>query len=170
MKNFIKTLLVGIAFITISCQGDPGPPGQDGVNILGSVFERTVDFTLSNDYSNLITFPSNIEVFESDVLLVYLLEDVIPDGQGGSIDVWSQLPQTFFPTQGTLVYNYDHTFLDVRLFLGADFDLNTLGSDFTNDQTFRIAIVPADFADTKMDMDSLLQTINISEENIINLN
>ena len=100
------------------------------------------------------------------MILVYLLEDVVPDGQGGSLDVWSQLPQTFFTEQGTLVYNFDHTFIDVRLFLAADFNLDLLGSSFTNDQTFRIAILPAEFADTTIDMNDLLETINISEDNL----
>ena len=170
MKKIFSTFIITVTLVLSACQGDQGPPGQDGVNILGSIFETTVDFTGNNNYSNLITIPADIEVFESDVILVYLLEDVVPDGQGGTLDVWSQLPQTFFPGQGTLVYNFDHTFIDVRLFLGADFDLNTLGSDFTNDQTFRIAILPAEFGDSNIDMNLLLETINVSPSNILNLN
>ena len=169
MKKIIKTFAIVATLVLTACQGDQGPPGEDGVNILGSVFETTIDFTSNNGYSNLITIPGAIEVFESDVILVYLLEDVVPDGQGGTLDVWSQLPQIFFPGQGTLVYNFDHTFIDVRLFLGADFDLNTLGSDFTNDQTFRIAILPAEFADANIDMNQLLETMNVSTDNIVNL-
>jgi hypothetical protein len=168
MKKIITAFAITAALIFTACEGDQGPPGEDGINILGNVFETTVNFTVNNDYSNLITIPNNIEVFESDVILVYLLEDVVPDGQGGSLDVWSQLPQTFFPGQGTLVYNFDHTFIDVRLFLGADFDLNTLGSQFTNDQTFRIAILPADFANAELEMSDLLETINVSENTILN--
>lgn len=156
------TLLLAIVSITLfsSCEGDRGPEGEPGINILGQVFETTVDFTPGNDYSQLIDIPSNIEVFESDAILVYLLEDVVSDGNGGSLDVWSQLPQTFFVSQGTLVYNFDHTFVDVRLFLDGNFDLNTLGSDFTNDQTFRIAVVPSEYGDARIPMDELLERIN----------
>ncbi|EDM43058.1 hypothetical protein SCB49_12574 [unidentified eubacterium SCB49] len=166
MKKIITLLSIFTILLLTSCQGDQGiqgDPGQDGVNILGNVFETTVNFTANNNYSNLITIPGNIEVFESDVVLVYLLEDVVPDGQGGSLDVWSQLPQTFFPSQGTLVYNFDHTFVDVRLFLGANFNLNTLGNEFTNDQIFRIAILPADFANADLDMSDLLEIATITE-------
>ena len=160
MKKFFLFFAVVSLVSFSSCEGDRGPQGDPGTNILGQVFEVTVDFTPGNDYSQLITVPSNIEVFESDAILVYLLEDVVSDGNGGTLDVWSQLPQTFFVSQGTLVYNFDHTFLDVRLFLDGNFDLNTLGSEFTNDQTFRIAVVPSEYGDARIPMDELLESIN----------
>jgi hypothetical protein len=146
-----KLLLLSILFIAFnSCEGDPGPPGfdgLDGVNILGKVFDVTVDFTPNNGYSNLIAFPNNIEVFESDVVLVFLLEEQISD-PSGPIDVWTPLPQTFFLDNGLqVVYNFNHTFLDVNLFLDGNVNLDTLGLGFTNNQTFRIAVLPADFAE-----------------------
>jgi hypothetical protein len=165
MKHLFLFLALSSSIFFLSCEGDPGPPGEPGVNILGQVFEVTVDFTPGNNFSTLVNFPSNVEVFESDVVLVYLLEDVIP-GNNGSIDVWSQLPQTFFVDQGTLVYNFDHTFLDVQLFLDGNFDLSTLGSAFTNDQTFRIAVVPAEFANSELSMQELLETIQIENTEI----
>lgn len=168
MKNLILFLALSSGLIFTSCTGDPGPPGpqgEPGVNILGQVFEVTVDFTPGNDFSRLIQFPSNVEVYESDVVMVYLLEDVV-QGNGGSIDVWSQLPQTFFVNQGTLVYNFDHTFLDVRLFLDGNFDLSTLGSAFTDDQTFRIAVVPSEFASDHMSMNELMRILNVDASQI----
>lgn len=169
MKKIITACTIIATLVLTSCEGDKG---EDGVNILGSIFETTVDFTPNNEYSNFVTIPSEIEVFESDIVLVYLLEDVFADDQGNPVDVWSQLPQTFFPfsqNQGTLVYNFDHTFIDVRLFLGADFPLDLLDNGFTNDQTFRIAVLPAEFADTTIDMDDLLETIDVSSINIVKL-
>jgi hypothetical protein len=163
MKNLALFLAFTTTVILTSCTGDQGPPGpqgEPGINILGQVFEVTVDFTPGNGYSRLIQFPSNVEVFESDAVLVYLLEDVVP-GNGGGIDVWSQLPQTFFVDQGTLIYNFDYTFLDVRLFLDANFNLDTLGSAFTNDQTFRIAVVPSEFATQDLSMVDLMRILEI---------
>jgi hypothetical protein len=165
MKNLLLFLALSATVFLTSCEGDPGPPGEPGINILGQVFEVTVNFTPGNDFSQVVDFPSNVEVFESDAVLVYLLEDVIPGG-GGTIDVWSQLPQTFFIGNNTLVYNFDHTFLDVRLFLDGNFDLTTLGSAFTDNQTFRIAIVPSEFADANMSMAELLETINLEGTDI----
>lgn len=156
MKRILLFVTFTSAILFSSCIGPEGLPGDPGVNILGQVFEVTMDFNPSNNFGQLVTFPSNIEVYESDVVLVYILSDVIPDGSGGSIDVWSQLPQTFFPAQGTLLYTFDHTFIDAQIFLDANFDLTLLGSEFTNDKIFRIAIVPAEYGTANLTMQDLL--------------
>ncbi len=148
MKKFI-VLIISLALI--SCegpQGPPGPPGFDGINILGNVFEANVTFSPGNGYSSLIPFPNNYEVFESDVVMVYLLEEQVSD-PSGPIDVWTPLPQSFFLNDGSqVVYNFNHTFLDVNLFLDGNVNLNSLGPGFTNNQIFRIAVLPAEFADS----------------------
>lgn len=152
---------VSTVFIT-SCEGPEGPPGEPGINILGQVFEVNVNFTQSNDFQQLITFPNNIEVFESDVVLVYWLEDVISDGNGGTLDVWSQLPQTvYLNTGGSFQYTFNHTFIDALLFLQGDVDLTTLGNGFTNDQVFRIAVVPSEFGSADLTMDQLLHNLDL---------
>jgi len=168
MKNLFLLIAISTTLLFSSCEGPVGPPGANGINILGQVFEVTIDFTPNNDYSRLITFPSNIEVYESDVVLVYLLEETIP-GNGGPIDVWSQLPQTYFLNQGTLLYTFDHTFLDVNIFLDGNFDLGTLGSAYTDDQVFRIAVVPSEFGTTDISMDDLMDLLEIETIDIINL-
>lgn len=145
-----KLFVLLISLTLLSCegpQGPPGPPGFNGINILGSVFDVSVDFTPGNGYSNLIAFPNTIEVFESDVVMVYLLEEQVSD-PSGPIDVWTPLPATFFLNDGSqVVYNFNHTFLDVNLFLDGNANLDTLGPGFTNNQIFRIAVLPAEFAE-----------------------
>lgn len=165
MKNILLFLALSSTVLFTSCEGDPGPPGEPGINILGQVFETTVSFNSANNFENLITYPSGVVVYESDAVLVYHLVESI-NGNGGPIDVWEQLPQTYFVNQGTLVYNFDHTFLDVHLFLDANFDLTTLGSDFTDNQTFRIAIVPAEFAATRPSMEQLLAKMQVDASEI----
>lgn len=147
----MKKLIVLLISVTLlSCegpQGPPGPPGFDGVNILGSVFEANVTFSPGNGYSALVPFPNNIEVFESDVVMVYLLEEQLSDPTG-PIDVWTPLPAIFFVDGGSqVVYNFNHTFLDVNLFLDGNVNLDSLGPGFTDNQIFRIAILPADFVE-----------------------
>jgi len=143
-----KLIVLVFSLALMSCegpQGPPGPPGFDG--LIGNVFDVEVNFTPGNDYSNLIAFPNNIEVFESDIVMVYLLEEQVSD-PSGPIDVWTPLPQSFFLDNGSqVVYNFNHTFLDVFLFLDGNVNLNTLGPAFTDNQIFRIAILPADFAE-----------------------
>ncbi len=160
MRHIILFLAVTSTFLFSSCTGPEGPPGDSGLNILGQVFETTINFNNGNNFSQIVTFPSNIEVFESDVVLVYLLTE------SGNIDVWSQLPQTFFPPQGTLLYTFDHTFLDVKILLAANFNLQLLGPAYTNDQVFRIAIVPSEFGTADLSMRDLLVGLETNTENI----
>ncbi len=152
MKKIILFLAITVSLVLTSCQGDPGPPGQDGGVFFSQVFETTLNFNASNSYAQLVSF-NGIEVFESDVVLVYLLNGQTDDG----LDIWTPLPQTFFPPQGTLLYSFDHTYIDANIFLDANFDLNTLGTTFTNNKTFRIAIVPAEFANANLTMDQVLE-------------
>lgn len=167
MRHILLLLAFSSTILFTACEGDPGPPGPPGVNILGQVFEANIDFTESNDFRQLITFPGNIEVFESDVVLVYWLEDVVSDGQGGTIDVWSQLPQTIYLNGGgSFQYTFNHTFIDALIFLQGDVDLTTLGNGFTNDQIFRIAIVPAEFGTADLSMAELLRNLQIDSSQI----
>jgi len=126
--------------------GPQGPKGDPGVNILGAVFEVETDFNAANSYAAGFTFPADeIEVFESDIVLVYLLWDVTNNGEA----IWRPLPQTVFHEVGTFQYNYDFTFFDVNFFLDAaeGYDFSALGNEYTQDQLFRVVIVPADFVE-----------------------
>lgn len=162
MKNILFLFAITGSLFLTSCEGDPGPPGppgDPGINILGQVFEVSVDFTEANGFQQLVTIPSNVEVFESDVILVYWLEDVVPDGSGGTLDLWSPLPQTIYlDGGGSFQYTFNHSFVDVLLFLQGDIDLTTLGNGFTNDQVFRIAVVPSEFADANLTMQQIMNS------------
>ncbi|MET1260447.1 collagen-like protein [Flagellimonas sp. DF-77] len=171
MKRIFTLLTLVASMFFISCEGPAGPPGfdgldglngldgQDGVNILGTVLEIEGTFTTDNDYSIFFEFPTTVEVFESDVVLVYILFDQVDDPDGGDpIDVWRLLPQTRILDQGLLQYNFDHTFFDVSIFLESDFDLGTLLPGDTDNQVFRIAILPAEFG-----TDSGIDTSNLDE-------
>jgi hypothetical protein len=186
MKAKIFTLVILFASLGfIACEGPagpPGPPGFDGINgadgadgatALSQVLEIEVDFNAANDYAALYEFPNSVEVFEADLVLVYLLWETIDGNDGQPVDVWRLLPQTRILDQGLLQYNYDHTFLDVNLFLEADFDLGTLPDGDTQDQVFRIAIVPGEFAQSgKMDRSNLaevMKKIGVTEETVTRL-
>lgn len=169
MKPFNALFSLVATFFILSCEGPVGPPGPpgfdgidgaDGVNILGQVYDITGDFGPANDYSFFSVFSEDapgLEVFETDVVLVYILWEVVDDPNGGApIDVWRLLPQTRLLDQGILQYNYDHTFLDVSIFLEADFDLSTLLPGDTDNQTFRIAVLPADgLGQSKLDVSNM---------------
>lgn len=149
MKKILSLIAIASLFFVgcssdgeVGPQGPPGPPGEDGNYIVGQAFEATVDFT-DPDYSVFVDIPSEIEVLDTDIVLVYLLESV--DDETGA-DVWSLLPQTYYLEDGEVQYNYNHTSFDVNIYLHGTVDLNTLGAAFTQDQTFRMVVLPADYA------------------------
>jgi len=154
--------------------GRDGIDGQDGVNILGQVIDIEGDFVAQDDYSIFYEFPQSIEVFETDVVLVYILFGQTEDSNGEAVDIWRLLPQTIILDQGLLQYNYDHTFLDVNIFLDADFDLETLQPGDTDNQVFRIAVLPADSAGKSSvdhsNMSEVLSKLGVMEQNIPRVN
>lgn len=154
-------LLLAMAFLP-ACEGEPGPPGMDGMNgesFLGSVFRIDGDFTSENNYSLYFKFPQSLTVYESDVVLVYILWEQAEDNTGEPLDVWRLLPQTVVLDEGVLQYNYDHTFLDVQIFLDGTVDFSTLLVGEAMDQVFRIVVLPADYA--------ISQTLDVSEYDLL---
>ncbi len=132
MRKYL-TLFIGIAgslvlgFGLTSCEGPagpPGPPGFDGADgadgLIGSIFEAQIDFDKADDYEAIVDFPASIDVFDSDVVVAYVLTAV-----DNGTDIWEPLPQTLFFDTDILLYGYDHTAFGV---------------------IFRVAIIPADFA------------------------
>lgn len=125
-------------------QGAQGPQGAPGVNIVAEVFQENVNFTSENDFEAIFEFDPVIEV--GDVLLVYIQWET-----NGQTPIWRALPQTVFFEEGVLIYNYDFTRSDFRLFLDGPLDYSLLGPEWTQDQTFRIVIVPGDFSGSRVD-------------------
>ncbi len=171
MKNILLFLALSSTVLFTSCEGDPGPPGQDGVSFLGQVFEVNPSFVY-NDYpenayySSIYNFP--FEVFESDVVLTYRLS-----GQDTTInppaDIWTQLPQNIFYNDGTgdfFQYNFNNTFRDVQFTIEGNFDLTNIAPGDLSNQIFRIAVVPAEFAQTNPSMKELLQMMQLDDSQI----
>lgn len=150
MKTFV--LLLASLFIVSSCEGPMGPPGQDGDALIGTIFEMEGDFNASNKYELYFDFPQNFEIYNTDVVLVYILWDVV-NLNGKNTDVWRLMPQTIvlkdispnYTETDVLQYNFDYTVNDVRIFLETTMNFNDLLPAETQDQVFRIAVLPADF-------------------------
>jgi len=153
--------------------GPQGPPGEDGVNILGSVFEVITDLTPEGNYGVLLNFQQEfgLEVFPSDAVLVYLLWEEIEDSEGNPLPIWRLLPQTVFLEDGMFRYNYEHTDLDVDIFLDGPYNLNTLSDIWTLDQVFRVVVVPADFINNNArydfsDYEATLELLGIDDSEV----
>jgi|SRR5690606_443440 len=121
------------------------------------VFEMTTNFTYNNGYSVVYNF--NPAIYSSDHVLVYRLW-----GNDGG-DVWRLLPNTIFFTNGDeILYNFDHTRNDFRVFLEPNFNLETLTNSeraaYLNAQTFRIVVIPGSFG-YKIDFNDYENTIKM---------
>lgn len=149
MKTFISSLLILTMVVLTSCIGEQGPPGEDGDTLLGTVFEIEGDFTYQNNYELFYDFPSGFKVYDSDVVMVYLLWEQTTAG-GDVLDVWRPMPQTIVLNEGVLQYNFDYTLKDVKIFLDGTIDFSTLLPAEKDNQVFRIAVFPAAFANSEM--------------------
>lgn len=146
---YMKRLLSIVAVFTtllMACEGPPGPPGPpgydglDGSIIASSAFEIEINFNNSNNFEYVELY--GFEVFPSDVTLVYILWETI-NGQ----DIWRLMPQTVIFDDEILIYNFDFTQEDVRFFLDGNINFNTLDDVWTQNQVFRVVVVPADNID-----------------------
>jgi len=168
MKTWTKIFVLGLVMaLFFGCEGIPGPPGRDGIDgedgdsFLGSVFEIDGDFVEGNNYQLFFEFPGNFEVFNSDVVLVYILWEQVEDDYGEPVDVWRLLPQTVVLDEGVLQYNFDYTFSDVQIYLDGTIDPATALPAETQDQVFRIVVLPAAFArEQNVDVSNFSGVIN----------
>ncbi|MET3021484.1 hypothetical protein [Flavobacterium hydatis] len=172
MKKIITLFaIVGLVAFS-SCEGPegpPGPPGYDGYDgLVGIVYEnpsnKPYDFTLQNNFQVRFIFPKSI--VESDVVLVYRLGGVDPN-RGKAI--WEFLPQTFYKDNDSrdFSFNFNFTYDYVNIFLSGT-DLGTVSPAYRLGQTFRIVVVPADFAASvnKSSYSDVVSKLNIKESQI----
>lgn len=134
-------------------------------DLLAEVFEVRTSFTAANNYSRLVTL--NPPIYNSDMVLVYRLFDVL-NGQ----NLWRQLPQAVYLPQGELDYNFDFTRNDINIFLESDFDLATLGAFWSQNQVFRVVIIPGYFSNKNKkaidfnDYNAVVKAFNIKDNQI----
>lgn len=180
MKKIVILIVTVFSFALWGCEGSQGPigpmgpqgpEGKPGVNILGQVFEAVANFDAEYDFREFYDFPSYIgdngQIYESDVVLMYILE-----GVNGNLDIWEPIPTMRFAGGNKMFqYSFDYSQIDFSIFIEGNFDLSTLGDNVTQEKIFRIAVIPADFA--KMidpaNLADVMQKANISEADVIKL-
>jgi hypothetical protein len=166
MKRILSLISV-FALLLTACEGEPGPPGFDGLDgldgaiIASSAFEIEIDFNAANNFEFIE--PYGFTVLPSDVTLVYILWDT-SNGQ----DIWRLMPQTVTFSDGSLVYNFDFTQEDVRLFLDGTTDFNALDNVWTQGQIFRVVVIPADNIDG-IDVSNINAVLNANNIQSIDL-
>jgi hypothetical protein len=161
MKKILTLLAVVGMFSLQSCTVTDDTVYVDN-DTISEVFEVTRSFSSSNNYSTTVAF--NPPIYSSDVVLVYHLYT-----SANGVDVWKLMPQTYYLDNGDeLDYDFAFTKYKVDIFLGANFSLNTLSSSWTQNQTFRIVIVPASFSTSidKNNIEAVLSALKVNESQI----
>ncbi len=169
-NHFAWGFLIFPIILMSSCEGPvgpPGPPGPDGLDgevILGEVFEVVGTFSADTEFG--IAGEYGFEIFESDMVLIYHLDAVFD----GDIDLWRPLPRTEFVDEvGIFNYSFDFTFFEYSIFMRGNFDLRQLGPEWTDDQVFRVFILPGEFIDSRMDLSdqaAILEMMDMDEQEI----
>lgn len=147
--TFLLTILTTSLLFLASCGergpvgpiGPEGPQGVPGPEILPTSFEFNASLLSSNGFEFFSEIPASIEVIDSDIILAFVLEDYIPEDD---LEVWRQLPITEFNSRGTVLINFDFTFVDVRIFLDANYSLGS--ADGYDELLIRAVHIPANFA------------------------
>ena len=141
MKKLLSFITV-FALLFTACEGPQGPPGFEGPQGLpGQNGETALAFEITTNF-NAPNFsheePYGFTVFPDEITLVYILWETLNDGSR----VWRLMPQTvIFDNGDDLVYNFDFTTQEVLLFLEGS-NLPALGNEWTQNQTFRIVVIP----------------------------
>ena len=180
MKKMIKFFITAIAmFLMLSgCgergpvgpEGPRGPQGPPGPDVIPTSFEFEADLLQSNGFEFFQDIPAGIEVFDSDVMLAYVLEDYLPDPD---LEVWRQLPITEFNSDGTVLLNFDYTVVDLRIFMEANYNLGA--ADEYVGLLIRAVHVPAGFMSNQKimklnEVESYAELEKMLEGNIRKLN
>lgn len=141
-KILLLFSLAGMLSLASCDSNDDDGPIVDN-DTISEVFEvDNVDFTTTNNFSNIYTLNPNI--YTSDVVLVYELV-----GANGTQDVWALLPQVYYTSDGgSYQYNFDFSANSFRIFMDGNTDLTTLPASATQDKIFRVVIVPGSFSST----------------------
>jgi hypothetical protein len=134
---------------------------------ISEVFEFTgVNFNTQNNFSVNLVYPH--QIYTSDMVLVYHLYEV-----SGGQDVWRLMPQTYYLDYGDeLDYNFEFNTNFSKVFLGSNFNLNDLHASWSQDQVFRVVVIPGFFVNKTANpvnfnnYHTVIKRYNINDKNV----
>lgn len=162
MKKLLPLFLIALfSVFVVSCTTDDDGNYQD-TDTISSVYDlKNVNFTYDNGYNIYRQF--QVPLYSSDVVLIYR-QSATANGN----TVWELLPKTYYLNDGNEVdYTFDFTVNDITIYAGGTFDLT--GSQFINNQTFRVVVIPANFGKSANGIDfenyeDVIQYYNINDK------
>ena len=170
----ILTLFAVIGLIAFSsCEGPEGPPGVPGTSA-NRVFElMNVDFGANSQDGFNISGTFNPILADASTVLVYRLVGTID----ASTPIWQLIPiQINISNNREIYYDYDFSKEDYKIYVRANYDLETTAADFLDNQTFRIVLVPGSFTGKSVnkpdysDYYDVIKRYNIDDSNVKKLN
>lgn len=170
-NNTKKMLLLFVAAGMVFLAGCEGPEGPPGTNVEAEVFElRNVNFNSQGNYG--IFYELDPAILEADMILIYRLT-----GVDGGAPVWQLIPQTYYPAEGEIDFNYDFTMYDINIYLEGTYDL-ALTPEYTQNQDFRVVIIPGYGSNFRKkqsdynDYDAVMQAFHLKESDVkvVNMN
>jgi hypothetical protein len=183
MKRLIPILMLLLALIVSqACEGPEGPAGAPGpqgpqgpagaagtagaAGAPGSSVSSTIyeisgwNFAADTTQLGFSFADFNIPVNDSDAVLVYRLRGVV----NNTTPVWSMLPQLiFFPDKTTLQYDFIHSSQALAIFINGSVNLDSLGTQWTKNQVFRLVVIPGQFG---LRTDGTRRKINLADYNV----
>jgi hypothetical protein len=154
----ITLFLAFIGMITLNgCTVNEEISGPD-YDTISEVFElRNVNFSYNNQDGYFIRRNLNPNIYDSDVILIYRMSDVI----NANTPVWQLIPRTLYLPQGELDYDFDFSKIDFTIYAGGTYNLE-MTPNYIDNQTFRIVIVPGSFktATKKIDLNNYEDVIS----------
>jgi hypothetical protein len=135
---------------------------------ISEVFElRNINFGFNPTDGYTIYRTLNPQIRLEDVILIYRLSGTIDS----NTPIWQQIPRTLFLPQGELDYDFDFSREDFTIYAGGTYNLAST-PNFTQNQTFRIVIVPGFFSNKNIkkvdfsDYNKVVKAFNIDESKI----
>jgi len=169
-------MLAFVSLFIYSCDDNDDVVQVEDQDTIAQIRDVTGTFNASNSF----TITQGIDIFNTDVVLVYR-------NVGGSSAVWQLIPKTYylddnvnFPANRELDYNFDFTTQDVEIRTEANFNQATQmtaseTSQFLVNQTFRIVLIPANASKNANasqpvnfeDYNAVIKYYNLDESKII---
>lgn len=166
-KIFLLLSVVGLFSLT-SCDYDDDIDNDT----ISEVFEINGDFLPDSETGQYsLYYPLNPELFPGDMVLVYR--------RNGSFDgstIWEPIPRTLYFANGAgpdteVDYDFNFTRYDILLYMDIAFGNLADFPELTNNQTFRIVIIPGydntDYSSLNLnDYNAVAKKLNIHESDI----
>ncbi len=154
MKNLKKiaiVTLVGCLGVLTSCEINEVTEVREITETIEAnpniIFERNVNFNFdaqSNQLGTIINYPSNFQSREDDLVIVFLQNGI--DNTG--FPLWDALPRTFFLDDRQIIYNFNYSVDRIEILIDDSnrLDRTSIPAEFTDNQLFRIAVLPGQFS------------------------